>query len=270
MPYEELISVDFSDDLYLRYVSETDGKTLNSDGTNVTYDADDLEDYAIALAQDATTRGRYTYTPPTPVTPASYRRLLYRKFETGVLDPLQDVGLGELQPRLYSGSAWLNAYSTLYGVMPVILWAYSQRTLTQSSTQSSSADDDTALIVWRGDSMSLSIAGLGDLSARTGPKLWFTVKDSRADADADAVMQLTEHDGLLVIEGEEATAGFGSITVDDVEAGNVIVALSPAMTALLSSRTDAIYDVQVYESGRVRTLRSGSFSVLADVTRSTS
>ncbi len=119
----------------------------------------------------------------------------------------------------------------------------------------------------RGDSLSISLTGLGSLTART--KLWFTVKWARSDADTASVIQVTEAGGLLFLNGAAATAGQGSITVNDAATGAVTVALAPAATALLSVARYA-WDLQMLTASGVTTLAEGEFAVSADVTRAVS
>lgn len=121
------------------------------------------------------------------------------------------------------------------------------------------------ITVRRGDSFSVTITGLGDISGRT--KLWFTVKACAAGADASAIVQIEETAGLLYINGAAAgTPANGSITVDDAVAGDITVALDEVETAKLAAAA-LVYDVQVLDTGAVTTLAAGDALVTADVTR---
>ena len=146
------------------------------------------------------------------------------------------------------------------------VWAHGTRTLTQSAVSIAAAVSGSDLSIYRGDSLSASITGLGDISGRT--RLWLTVKEKASHGDAAATFQIEEGAGLLYIDGEGAgTAGNGAITVDDEDAGDITVTLDEAETAKLRPNNALVYDVQVLDGGDVTTLTAGDAEVTADVTR---
>lgn len=171
------------------------------------------------------------------------------------------------------------------GATPATFWNYTGpggRTLTQSMIAIlSSMIAGNKITITRGDTYSIPITGLGDLSGRDG--LWFTVKMHPShETDAQAKIQITEDDGLLRLNGEAADApGDASITIDDEVNGDITLNLSAAMTAALvtsgtfPSRTAVKswswrWDVQVRQPGPgVWTPRAGAFVVEEDVTRAT-
>jgi len=127
----------------------------------------------------------------------------------------------------------------------------------------------------RGDTWSIEITGLGDLTDQD--KLWLTVKeldDEEAD-DADALLQITEGDGLLVLNrSSDVTDTDASITIDDDAAGDITVAVAASVTAQLPRGTYR-YDLQKLEdedeaTENTETIAEGQFTISADVTRSTS
>jgi len=119
----------------------------------------------------------------------------------------------------------------------------------------------------RGDSLSLSITGLGDLTNKS--KLWFTVKDNLADADSAAIIQIDDDTGLLYLNAAAAAvAANGSITIDDAVAGDITVALDEAETDDLVPAIGLTYDVQMLDtSNDVSTLTEGPCNITGDVTR---
>jgi hypothetical protein len=122
----------------------------------------------------------------------------------------------------------------------------------------------------RGDTWSITITDMGDITGRS--KLWLSVKElNTEDADdSDALLQITEGDGLLILNRETAgTSSDGSITVDDEADGDITVAVKAAATATLPRGTFR-YDVQVLNGGNISTLSEGQFSITADVTRKVS
>jgi len=117
----------------------------------------------------------------------------------------------------------------------------------------------------RGDSLSLEITDLGDISTRTN--LWFTVKRDLSDIDTEAIIQIDENTGLLYLNGAAGTAGNGVITVDDAVAGDITITLQEADTDDLVPAIGLHYDVQVLDGGDVTTLTEGPCNITGDVTR---
>lgn len=154
------------------------------------------------------------------------------------------------------------------GATAAEVWAHSERTLTQSANATVAAVSGSTITILRGDTLSFSLTGLGSITGQT--KLWFTVKSDTADADAKAIFQITEADGLIVLNKsvENLTAGNGTITIDDASAGDITVTLGKVETASLVPRDSMSYDVQwANASGQVATLTTGTCNVTADVTR---
>jgi len=146
------------------------------------------------------------------------------------------------------------------------IWSVATRTLTQSAAAVAAAVSGSDISILRGDSLSISLTGLGDISART--KLWFTVKLDTEDADAAAIIQIEETAGLLYLNGAvAATPANGDITVSDEVTGAITVTLDEIETAKLVVRSVLVYDVQMLTATDVDTLTSGAAAVTADVTR---
>lgn len=84
---------------------------------------------------------------------------------------------------------------------------------------------------------------LGDLSDRL--KLWFTAKTARNVDDADATIQVTEADGLVILNGDEPeNAAWGSLTVTDAVEGTADLLIYASATKLLSVQRGLIWDVK--------------------------
>ena len=149
------------------------------------------------------------------------------------------------------------------------VWAYATRTLTQSAAAILAAVTGSDVNILRGDTLSASITGLGNISTRT--KLWFTVKRERQLTDAQSIIQVEETDGMLYLNGSLVvslglTAAAGSITVTDAVAGDITIAISAAAAALLQPQA-CYYDIQMLTAaGTVTTLTVGKVDVNADVT----
>lgn len=153
------------------------------------------------------------------------------------------------------------------------IWTYVTRTLTQAAAQSAAGVSASHITIVRGDTMSVSITGLGDISSYVS--LDFTVKGSRADADADAIIRIRLNasgsgDGLLRFNKAAATASKGSITITDAVNGNITIALTADMTADLAIKSGLHYDIQMITASAVQTLAVGRFTITADATRAVS
>lgn len=156
------------------------------------------------------------------------------------------------------------------------VWAYATRTLTQTAAAIAATLTGTTISIQRGDTLSIAFTGLGDITDYSS--LWFTIKPTLGDLiDAAATLQISLTlgtngvDGIVYIEGTAPTdVANGSITLDDVAAGDITIALSALETAKLVINSSAEYDVQILRTGgNVTTLTRGSCSIVDDVTRDT-
>ena len=147
------------------------------------------------------------------------------------------------------------------------VWGHTPRTLTQTAAEIQAVLEGSRITIHRGDDLSVSLTGLGSIAGRT--KLWFTMKRSKGDVDTSAIVQITEGEGLTRLNGAEGTAGNGSLTVDDEDAGDITIVLKAVETAKLRPAS-LHYDVQVLIAGIVSTLTESRCNVTADVTRATS
>lgn len=135
------------------------------------------------------------------------------------------------------------------------------------STRTIPHGDD--LDLQRGDTWSIAFQRLGDISLRD--KLWFTLKDDRADTDATAWVQIEETAGLEYINGAEAdTSANGSITVTDAAKGDLTVALAAVESAKLENIGNLFYDIQALTGTTITTLVRGRAVIMSDSTRATS
>ena len=146
-------------------------------------------------------------------------------------------------------------------------WANATRTLTQTAAEVAAVLDGSDITIQRGDSLSVSLTGLGNISTRT--KLWFTVKAGDGP-DSDSVIQIEETGGLLYLNASAGTAIQGDITVDNATTGAITITLDEAATAQLPLTSGLDYDVQMLTATGVTTLTSGYLTVSKDITRATS
>lgn len=154
--------------------------------------------------------------------------------------------------------------STLGGDM----WTYPTRTLTAITVAGPGTQVDGGdITAYRGDSFSVTLTGLGNVTART--KLWFTAKRRTGQTDAQAEIQIIEGTGLTVIAGGSPTAGNGSLTVTNAATGAVTLALAAAETAKIPAGDMLHWDIQMATAAGVLTLAVGTLTFSADVTLAT-
>lgn len=148
------------------------------------------------------------------------------------------------------------------------VWTYATRTLTAVTVAGPGTQvDGGAITALRGDSFSVSLTGLGNITART--KLWFTAKRRTGQTDAQAEIQIIEATGLAVIAGSAAAAGNGSLAVTNAATGAVTLALSAVETAKMPPGDMLAWDIQMATAAGVTTLAVGTLTFSADVTLAT-
>jgi hypothetical protein len=131
----------------------------------------------------------------------------------------------------------------------------------------------STVTIHRGDTVTISLTGLGNISTRT--KLWFTVKDSVQDHDTQSKVMVRENVGLIYVNGMTPTqAGLttvdAALNVTDETTGAVTIILSAALTAMLTPDTGLVYDIQMLTTSGVTTLTSSTATVVGDVTQAIS
>jgi len=225
----------------------TTAQTLDTIDTNVDSILADTGTDGVVLADDAITSAKYDESTAFPVASA-------------------DSGATQIA-RTGADSDTLETLSDqLDGVEPADVWTYSTRTLTQAAATVNAAVSGGTITILRGDTLSASITGLGDISARS--KLWWTVKDSYSDTDPNAILQVEETGGLLYVNGGTAGTALASITVSDENAGDLTIAVDETITDDLVPRNNCYYDIQMLTgAGAVTTLTAGTVNLTADVTR---
>lgn len=146
------------------------------------------------------------------------------------------------------------------------VWASPQRTLTQSAAEVAATFSGSDITIKRGDTVTISFTGLGDLSTYT--KIWMTCKSKLSHLDMQSIFQIEKTGNLLYLNGSAAsTATDGTLTVVDEVTGAVTALLKPAVSAELIPNTYE-YDLQgMTAAGVVNTLKEGDLTVTGDVTR---
>lgn len=137
-----------------------------------------------------------------------------------------------------------------------------KRVLTESLTMTS-----LNISCRQGDTLSVTISALGDISSRTN--LYLTVKRSILDLDSESLIQISENDGLLYFQRAQVSdASQGDITVDDEAAGDLTLTLNSALTALFTPRkmSNYICNIKMITATAVQTLATGAFTITPEVT----
>jgi|LSQX01.1.fsa_nt_gb hypothetical protein len=143
--------------------------------------------------------------------------------------------------------------------------------LNASSVTVVSTVKGSTITILRGDTLSAKLSDLGDLTNYVS--LDFTVKNNVVETDDSATIRIRKNaseleDGLLRLNGDaHETSTDGSITITDLEQGDITIALKANVTSKLSVCNNYIYDIQLIESETVKTLITGTLVVSADVTR---
>jgi len=189
--------------------------------------------------------------------------------QIGTLATGAEVAAAEAAIRGADGDTLETLSDQIDGV-PAANWAYGTRTLTMTAAEIESSLSGDTIAAHRGDSMSQPITGMGSLAGYVS--LDFTVKRSKNDSDDDAIIRIRKTasgvgGGLLRLNGAEATAGDGSLVIDDEAVGNVTVNLAASAMAQLTAWSGYHYDVQEITATAVYTKTEGLFVVPADVTR---
>jgi hypothetical protein len=150
------------------------------------------------------------------------------------------------------------------GATPAELWSYAERTLTSPTAATADGLVAGELVASRATTWVLPITGLGDLSDRT--KLYVTAKHKENEADADAVLQWEETAGLLRLNGDTTTSNYGSVTVDDEDAGDITIRLKPAASKDVTPG-ELVVDVKKIVGTDAYKVGAATLTVLPIVTR---
>ena len=147
---------------------------------------------------------------------------------------------------------------------------FSTRTLTQAAANVIAAVSGSSITVYRGTTWSISLTGLGDISAYD--TIYFSVKEKLSDADSSAYLRVRNAaSGLERFNKAAPTAAAnGTIAIDDAGAGNITITVQEEETVNAPLLDAFYYDVKgVDDDGNVDLLSvgSGQFTVAGDVTR---
>lgn len=219
--------------------------------------------YAVAFTEAESTG---LYSGDMPAVDAGVYTFVARK-QAGGSPAIGDIsiGTGVIQ---WDGTAEIGLND-----IPADAWGYSSRTLTQSAAQVAAAVTGSDIVILRGDTFVASLTGLGSLTGYVS--LDWTVKRNKANPDDQAIIRIRKNlsgtdDGLLVLNGQDASArsANGSITIDDIDTGDVTITLEAEETRNLGTKSGSLYyDLQEITATTVETHTAGSVRIAGDVTR---
>jgi len=161
--------------------------------------------------------------------------------------------------------ASISSIATAITGVAAAVWAYASRTLTQSAAQVIAVLSGDTLTLTRGTTWSISLTGLGSLVSNT--KIYFTIKTDTDETDAESTVQVEKSGGLLVLNGTTTTTSNATLTVTDINAGDITIVVKPAATTTVSP-SNFVYDVKMVKSdGTVQALTNGIARVTDHITR---
>jgi len=178
------------------------------------------------------------------------------------------------------GATWSSATDTLEDIRdaidsdlsPSAIWTYIlARINALASAVASAQSASETLEIKRGDSFTQSWS-LGAYAVLDIADVWLSVKESPDDADADAVLLLSNTVGLEVFNGAaEGTPALGAISLAVVDSLLIATAtLDETRTAQLTSSTQLGFGVQFRTTGgAVSEVQSGACKVIADYVKAT-
>ncbi len=160
-------------------------------------------------------------------------------------------------------------YAELLANLPVAIWAYNVRTLTNVGATLQPQLSGSLITIYRDTSVSFSLTNLGNIVE--ADNLWFTVKDFLEKPDSLAIIQI-DLDGLKYIAGQSADdPANGGITVQDATLGNIDIGLEEIEAAKLPlTSRPVLWDVKMLKDGEVSILATGTMQIKGTPTRSIS
>jgi hypothetical protein len=161
-----------------------------------------------------------------------------------------------------SGRAWVESAAVSSTKLDAIDVQIDGATLSVVSLISGSE-----LTCYAGMQLVMNFTGMGNITDYN--KLYFTAKESKTDADTDALIQVEKTAGLLVINKATAeTAANGTLTVTDLVTGAGALRVAMAETIKLSKNGSAHWDLKAINTTSGATIvTEGNFIVDYNVTR---
>jgi hypothetical protein len=240
-------------------IRDRNGKVWNGSSFEV-YATANLANYDVALTEQGTASKIYAFTFPAGITTVGdYKCAIYVYAVDGI--PAEtDAGPVWLEDLYWDGDSLASGAEEV--------WSYGTRTLTQTGASLAAVVDGTSLTLHRGDTLSLSLTGVGNISSRN--KLWWAWKDSPNRPDSESQLYVEETLGLVYVGGSTPTTGqSASITVTNATTGNLTITVSAAAMAALSAASGT-WELQMLSGSTVTTLQSGTVEVTSDVVLATS
>lgn len=192
---------------------------------------------------------------------------------TGKLKTATTVDQFEVAMSWTVGPTWVERLDVALTALAALIWSYATRVLTQPAASINSAITGDELTLYKYSTFLVPLTGLGSLTGYTA--IYFTFKHNTEEQDdSESIIQIVKREtdpGLLFINGEVATAGNGSIEIDDEDDGDITIKLKAVEAAKLDVR-GGFYDVKIVRAAAPEEfpLTVGELSVVDIVTQATS
>lgn len=224
------------------------------------YATANIATYDIALTEQGTASKVYAFTFPAAITASGMYFVDIYVYAVAGTPAETDSGPLWRENIDWDGSA--------IGGTAAAVWSYATRTLTQTGASLQAVVEGTGITIQRGDTLSISLTGIGNISTRT--KLWWAWKDAPNRSDSAAQLFIEETAGLQYVAGATPTASqTGSIVVTNAVTGALTITASAAATAALSV-LDGTWELQMLTANGVTTLQSGDVTITQDIVLATS
>lgn len=147
------------------------------------------------------------------------------------------------------------------------IWSYHNRTLVQAGVSLELPVVGSNLILYRDATNVIVLSGLGDLSNRTN--VWFTIKKNLDNGDDEAIVQITENDGVLYINKTPHTNPNDSLAVTDDGTATITLSAETSVNLPYIQVTPIEWDLKVsFTDGQVLPIQVGTALIKATATRS--
>lgn len=169
--------------------------------------------------------------------------------------------------------ATYNTFDELYaGLMtnlPRLVWSYTNRTLVQAGISLELPVVGSSLTLYKDSTNVIVLSPLGDLSNRTN--VWFTIKRNLDSPDEEAIVQITENEGMIYLNKAPYTSLIDSLAVTDDSTVTITLSAITSTGLPYNQVTPIEWDLKVaFEDGQVIPIQTGTALIKATATRAIS
>jgi len=169
--------------------------------------------------------------------------------------------------------ATYNSYDELYaGLManlPRAVWTYAHRTLIQAGVSLELPVVGNSLTLYRDSTNVIVLSPLGELTNRTN--VWFTIKRNLDSSDEEAIVQITENEGIVYLNKTPYTSLLDSLDVTDDGVATITLSAETSAGLPFNQVTPIEWDLKVaFADGQVLPIQTGTALIKATATRAIS